>query len=57
MIFLNRAHCLRRANNAGYKYIENIDILITGDKDFLDVDIEVPKIFTPVDFVEKYVNK
>ena len=36
--------------------IENIDILITGDKDFSDVDIEKPEILTPSEFIEKYVN-
>ena len=27
--------------------IENVDILITGDKDFKDVDVEYPEILTP----------
>jgi predicted nucleic acid-binding protein len=31
-----------------------IDILVTGDKDFYDVDIERPKILSPADFLEKY---
>ena len=35
--------------------IENIDIFITGDKDFLDVDIEMPEIMTPKDFAEKFL--
>ena len=35
--------------------IEDVDILITGDKDFLDVTIEKPDIITPSDFIEKYV--
>ena len=35
--------------------IENVDIFITGDKDFLDVNIEIPEIMTPADFMEKYV--
>ena len=36
--------------------IENIDIFITGDKDFTDVDIEKPRIMTPSDFIDKYVT-
>lgn len=34
--------------------IENIDIFITGDKDFLDVNVEIPEIMTPTDFVERF---
>ena len=33
--------------------IENIDIFITGDKDFQDVDIEKPEIMTPMEFLER----
>lgn len=36
--------------------IENIDIFITGDKDFSDVDIEMPKIMTLIEFMEEYVD-
>lgn len=36
--------------------IENINIFVTGDKDFLDVDIEAPEIMTPMDFIERYIN-
>ena len=32
----------------------DVDILITGDKDFMDVDIEKPEILTPAQFLEKY---
>lgn len=35
--------------------IENVDIFITGDKDFLEIDVELPEIMTPADFMEKYV--
>ncbi len=35
---------------------ENIDIFITGDKDFLEVDIEMPEIMTPADFIQKYIK-
>lgn len=34
--------------------IEDVDILITGDKDFLDVKIEKPSILTPAQFLEKF---
>ena len=34
--------------------IEDVDVLITGDKDFKDVDIERPEICTPSEFLEKY---
>lgn len=30
------------------------DILVTGDKDFLDVKIERPSIMTPADFVARF---
>lgn len=33
---------------------ESVDIFVTGDKDFDEVDIERPKIVTPAYFVEKY---
>ena len=35
---------------------EDIDILITGDKDFADLDIEKPEILTPSAFMEKYIK-
>ena len=35
--------------------IEDVDILITGDKDFLDVEIEKPEILTPAQFTERYI--
>ena len=33
--------------------IENVDIFITGDKDFLGIGVEIPEIMA--DFMEKYV--
>ena len=36
--------------------VEDVDILITGDKDFADIDIEKPEILTPNEFVGKYVH-
>ncbi len=35
--------------------IEDIDILITGDKDFSDIDVEKPEIMTPSEFMERYL--
>jgi putative PIN family toxin of toxin-antitoxin system len=35
--------------------IEDVDILITGDKDFSDIDIEKPKIMTPAEFMEAFL--
>lgn len=34
--------------------IEDVDILITGDKDFKGIDIEKPEIMTPAEFVKYY---
>ena len=34
---------------------ENVDVLITGDKDFVEVAIEKPEILTPSAFIEKYL--
>lgn len=34
--------------------IEDVDIFITGDKDFNDVKIERPEIMTAAEFLEKY---
>lgn len=34
--------------------IEDIDILITGDKDFNNLNIEKPEIMTPTEFIECY---
>ena len=36
--------------------IEDVDILITGDKDFSDIALERPEILTPSQFIEKYVD-
>jgi predicted nucleic acid-binding protein len=36
---------------------EDVDILITGDKDFQEVNLEKPEILTPVDFITKYVKR
>jgi len=34
--------------------IEEIDLFVTGDDDFFDVEIEKPEIITPAEFLEKY---
>lgn len=34
--------------------VEDVDILITGDKDFAEIEIEKPEILTPTEFLEKY---
>lgn len=34
--------------------IEDVDILITGDKDFAYVEVEHPEILTPSEFLLKY---
>ena len=34
--------------------IEQVDVFVTGDKDFEDVEIEKPEILTPAEFVKKY---
>ena len=34
--------------------IEDVDILITGDKDFANIEIEKPEILTPRDFMAKF---
>ena len=34
--------------------IENVDIFITGDKDFKDIDIEKPEIVSVAEFLAKY---
>lgn len=34
--------------------LEGIDVLVTGDKDFQDIEIEKPEILTPAQFLDKY---
>ena len=34
--------------------ISNVDILITGDKDFESIDMDKPEIMTPAEFCERY---
>jgi putative PIN family toxin of toxin-antitoxin system len=35
--------------------LEDVDILITGDKDFAAVGIEKPELMTPTEFMAKYL--
>lgn len=35
---------------------EDVDVLITGDKDFSDVNVERPEILTPAQFLDRYVE-
>ncbi len=35
--------------------MEDVDVLITGDKDFADVDVERPEIMTPAEFIAEYL--
>lgn len=35
---------------------EDVDVLISGDKDFSDVNVERPEILTPAQFLARYVE-
>ncbi len=37
--------------------LEDVDLLITGDKDFTGIAIEKPEILTPSDFISKYLQR
>ena len=34
--------------------LEDVDIVVTGDGDFSDVNVDKPEILTPAEFVEMY---
>lgn len=36
--------------------IEDVDILITGDKDFAEIEVERPEILTPAEFMDTYLK-
>lgn len=36
--------------------IEDVDILVTGDKDFSDIDVERPEIMTPAEFMDRFLQ-
>jgi len=33
---------------------DDVDVFITGDDDFRDIDVEKPEIVTPAEFLDKY---
>lgn len=35
--------------------VENVDVLITGDKDFAAVEIEKPEILTPAEYIKTHL--
>ena len=35
--------------------IEDVDILITGDKDFSGIEVDKPAIMTPGEFIEEFL--
>lgn len=35
--------------------VEDVDIPITGDKDFADINIDRPEVMTPAEFIAKYL--
>lgn len=48
---------IRDANDEKVLYsaiTADVDILITGDKDFAEIDIEKPEIMTPRDYMKQY---
>lgn len=34
--------------------LESIDVFVTGDKDFLVLDVDIPEIVTMAGFLERY---
>ena len=34
-----------------------VDLLVTGDKDFEEIDIDIPKIMKPREYEEKYIKQ
>lgn len=36
--------------------IEDVDVLITGDKDFAEVEIDRPEVMTPAAFLERFIE-
>lgn len=35
--------------------MEDVDVLVIGDKDFYDIDVERPEIMTPAEFMEQFI--
>lgn len=36
--------------------MEDVDVLVTGDKDFSDIDVERPEIMTPAEFMDQFIQ-
>ena len=36
--------------------LENVDVFVTGDKDFLVLDLKTPQILTMSEFLEQYTD-
>jgi hypothetical protein len=36
--------------------LSEVDILITGDKDFWEIEIDKPEIFNPIEFTKKFLD-
>ena len=34
--------------------LENVDVFVSGDKDFLVLDVEAPEILTITEFLDRY---
>ena len=37
--------------------VEDVDVLITGDKDFAEIEIDRPEILTPTEFISRYIEQ
>jgi len=37
--------------------VENVDVLVTGDKDFVGIEVEKPEIMMPSEFVVRYMEE
>lgn len=35
--------------------MEDVDVLVAGDKDFSGIDVERPEIMTPAEFMEQFI--
>ena len=35
--------------------MEDVDVLVTGDKDFSDIDVERPEIMKPAEFMDQFI--
>ena len=37
--------------------VSDVDVILTGDKDFSDIDVEKPKIMSPTQFMENFLEE